>query len=52
MSVRDNGAGFNVDDVDEGIGMSRSMKGRIDDVGGRVEISSRPGKGTEVKIWV
>ncbi len=52
VSVRDNGTGFNVDDVDEGIGMSRSMKGRIDDVGGRVEISSRPGKGTEVKIWV
>ncbi len=52
VSVHDNGSGFEVDGTREGIGMSRSIKGRIADQGGRVEITSRPGKGTEVKIWV
>ena len=52
VSVHDNGVGFVVDEVEEGIGLSRSIRSRIAEQGGRVEISSRPGKGTEVKIWV
>jgi len=52
VSVHDNGSGFVVDDVTEGIGLSRSIKGRISEAGGRVEISSRPGKGTEVRLWL
>ncbi len=52
VSVHDNGSGFVVDGVKEGIGLSRSIRGRITERGGRVEIVSRPGKGTEVKLWV
>ncbi len=52
VSVRDNGSGFEVDGVKEGIGLSRSIRGRITEQDGRVEIVSRPGKGTEVKLWV
>lgn len=52
VSVHDNGSGFEVDGVTEGIGLSRSIRGRITERGGRVEIVSRPGKGTEVKLWV
>ncbi|MDH3301834.1 MAG: ATP-binding protein [Acidimicrobiia bacterium] len=52
VSVHDNGSGFVVDGIIEGIGLSRSIRGRISEQGGRVEIASRPGKGTEVKLWV
>ncbi|MDH3294394.1 MAG: ATP-binding protein, partial [Acidimicrobiia bacterium] len=52
VSVRDNGSGFSVDEVTEGIGLSRSIRGRMNEIGGRAEISSRPGKGTEVKLWL
>ena len=52
VSVHDNGSGFKVDGIAEGIGLSRSIKGRMEEAGGRVEIASRPGKGTEVKLWL
>lgn len=52
VSVHDNGSGFAVDGIIEGIGLSRSIRGRITEQGGSVEIVSRPGKGTEVKLWV
>ena len=52
VSVHDNGSGFVADGMTEGIGLSRSIRGRITEQGGRVEIVSRPGKGTEVKLWV
>ena len=52
VSVHDNGTGFEVDEIMEGIGLSRSIKGRVADIGGRVDVASRPGKGTEVKLWV
>lgn len=51
VSVKDNGVGFDVDAVDERIGMRDSIRSRIDSIGGRVEISSRPGRGTEVRLW-
>ncbi len=50
-SVKDDGSGFDPAVVTEGIGLSRSIRGRLDDVGGRVEISSRPGRGADVKMW-
>lgn len=52
VSVDDDGAGFVVDDVDEGVGLGRSIRGRITDVGGRVEVTSTPGRGTEVRMTV
>ncbi len=51
-SVKDDGAGFDPDTVVEGVGLPRSIRGRVSEAGGRVEIASRPGRGTEVRIWV
>jgi signal transduction histidine kinase len=51
-SVKDTGTGFDAASATEGIGITRSMRGRLDDVGGRVEIDGRPGRGTEVRFWV
>ena len=51
VSVKDNGVGFETNAVAERIGMRDSIRSRIETVGGRVEISSRPGRGTEVRLW-
>ena len=51
VSIKDNGVGFDVDAVEESIGMRDSIKARITAIGGRVEVSSRPGRGTEVRLW-
>jgi signal transduction histidine kinase len=34
------------------VGLPRSIRARMAEVGGRVEIDSRPGRGAEVRIWV
>jgi signal transduction histidine kinase len=47
VSVKEDGTGFDPATMHEGIGMSASIRGRIAEHGGRVEIS-----GTEVKLWV
>jgi signal transduction histidine kinase len=51
-SVKDNGPGFDPASTPEGVGLTRSIRGRIDDVGGRVEIRSAPGEGAEVCLWL
>jgi signal transduction histidine kinase len=51
-SVRDDGRGFDPAQTTEGVGMSRSLRGRMEDVGGDVEVESRPGAGTEVRLWL
>jgi signal transduction histidine kinase len=50
-SVKDDGVGFDVDSVVEGFGMTNSIRRRIDEIGGRVELVGRDGIGTEVKLW-
>ncbi len=52
VSVKDNGSGFEVDRVTEGIGLSRSIKGRVNDVGGTVEVRGGLGRGTEILLWL
>jgi signal transduction histidine kinase len=52
VSVKDDGNGFDPDATTEGIGLGRSIRARIDEVGGRVEIDGNPGHGTEVRLWV
>ncbi|MCP5024887.1 MAG: hypothetical protein GY929_01260 [Actinomycetia bacterium] len=52
VSVKDDGSGFMADEVTEGIGISRSIRGRMTDMGGRADIVSRPGRGTEVRLWL
>jgi signal transduction histidine kinase len=51
-SVKDDGTGFDDSGVAEGVGLSRSVRGRIGEIGGRVEIDGNPGRGTEVRCWV
>lgn len=48
--VRDRGAGFSPDAVEEGRGLRHSMRERMEQVGGYVKITSAPGEGTEVEI--
>ncbi|MGH9209777.1 MAG: sensor histidine kinase [Acidimicrobiales bacterium] len=51
-SVRDDGAGFDHDQVQEGVGLTSSIRGRIAEVGGRVELDGGAGRGAEVRCWV
>lgn len=51
-SVKDDGCGFDVGGAAEGVGLSRSIRGRMEELGGRAEISSGPGSGTEVRLWL
>ena len=48
-SVKDDGRGF--DESREGVGITRSIRGRLAEVGGRVEVDGNPGRGTEVRLW-
>ena len=51
-SVKDDGAGYDTAAVPDGVGLSRSVRGRMTEVGGRTEVASAPGFGTEVRLWV
>jgi signal transduction histidine kinase len=51
-SVRDDGTGFDVAATPEGVGLSRSIRGRIEQAGGTVQLDSAPGRGTEVRLTV
>jgi signal transduction histidine kinase len=51
-SVRDDGHGFDPATVREGVGLPRSIRGRIEELGGRVELDAAPGHGTEVRMWL
>ncbi len=50
-SVRDDGVGFDATAVEAGHGISGSIRDRMDAAGGRAEIVSTPGAGTEVRLW-
>lgn len=52
VSVKDDGAGFDESIAAEGEGLSRSIKRRIIEIGGTVEIDGRPGRGAEIRMWV
>lgn len=51
-SVKDDGRGFDPDASTDGVGISRSIRGRIGDVGGSVEVRGAPGAGAEVSLRV
>jgi signal transduction histidine kinase len=53
-SVKDNGTGFEAHETSEasaGMGLTRSITGRIEEIGGRVEVAGNPGRGAEIRIW-
>ena len=56
VTVRDDGKGFEFDEAslraNNKVGMLRSMKGRIVDLGGTMTVDSAPGRGTEIEFRV
>lgn len=52
VSVKDDGTGFDPATTTEGQGLTRSIRGRMAEVGGRVEIDSRPGRGAEIRLYL
>ncbi|MGI5168690.1 MacS family sensor histidine kinase [Spirillospora sp. CA-253888] len=57
VSVRDDGPGMPAGRLDEAaaagrLGVAQSIRGRIRDLGGTVEIHSSPGEGTEIEMTV
>lgn len=50
VAVRDDGCGFDPAIVRRGMGLDRSIEGRIVEVGGNVEVDAAPGRGTEVRL--
>lgn len=52
VSIRDDGAGFDPATTEERVGLSRSIRRRIQEVGGDVEVASSPGRGAEVRLTV
>lgn len=51
-SVKDNGRGCDPSAITEGVGISQSIRARMEDVGGRVELAGGPGSGMEVRLWL
>lgn len=51
VSVRDDGIGYDPAAVSEGLGLTRSIRGRAAGIGGRVEVAAAPGRGVEVRLW-
>ncbi|MDQ3645582.1 MAG: hypothetical protein M3345_01450 [Actinomycetota bacterium] len=54
VSIRDDGRGFVYDEgrlrADDKAGILKSMKGRIEDLGGTMSVDSEPGRGTEIEF--
>lgn len=51
-SVKDDGQGFDPATATEGEGLTRSIRGRMAEVDGEVELDAHPGRGTEVRLRV
>lgn len=52
VSVKDNGVGFDPASVKRGQGLNNSIAARISEAGGTSKIDGRPGRGTEVQLWL
>jgi len=50
VSIKDHGTGFDTETAPRDQGLDRSIERRLADAGGRAEISSQPGRGTEVRL--
>jgi two-component system sensor histidine kinase UhpB len=51
LDVGDNGCGFDLEQVTDGFGL-RSIQERVEGLGGRLDIASAPGQGTNISIKV
>jgi signal transduction histidine kinase len=52
VEIADDGTGYDPAVTPGRIGWRRSIRGRIEQVGGHVEVESAPGAGTRVRLWV
>jgi len=52
VRVRDTGRGFDPSTPSAGTGLQRSIRERLEQVGGGIRIRSSPATGTEVSMWV
>ena len=52
IAIADNGNGFNPDSFSTDRNGLQNMRRRLQDIGGRLEINSRPGQGTTVLLFV
>jgi signal transduction histidine kinase len=52
ISVEDHGVGFDPIAVRSGFGLANSIRGRLEEAGGKSEIQSSTGAGTVVKMWL
>jgi len=52
VTVRDRGLGFDQENARRGFGLDHSICARLAEVGGSGRISSSPGEGTKVEMWV
>jgi signal transduction histidine kinase len=50
--VKDDGRGFDPVSTPPGQGLTHSIRERMQEAGGRVDVNSRPGAGTEVCLWL
>ena len=48
----DQGAGFDTTAPRTGFGVAQSIEARLAEAGGRAEVRSTRGAGTEVRLWV
>lgn len=51
-TVNDDGVGFEPASTPEGTGLSRSIRGRLEELGGTVQVTSRPGHGCEISMRI
>lgn len=52
LRVEDNGQGFDPEQIPAGTLGQRSMRERATDAGGQLQVSSTPGRGTAVTLWL
>lgn len=52
FSIKDDGRGFDPATATEGVGITRSIRGRIAELDGTVAIAPNPGRGTEVVLRI
>jgi len=52
IQIDDNGRGFSQDSIDSYGNGLKNMKKRMDDIGGRLTLTSSPPEGTRIKLVI
>jgi signal transduction histidine kinase len=50
VTVRDHGIGFLPESMEQGFGLRQSVRARLDEIGGEVDVWAAPGRGTRVTL--